>query len=203
MAHCKIIDAVLDLDVSPAATTLVAACTDAVRVFALCGNYLVCQHEVSIKMASKVLFSRTGHVVNIVQGNVVVQIDPLTGLIVGRLTGHNDVIRDIKYLWPSTVRDAYLATVDADGVLYVWDRRGARVMEHVTRSKVSALAPFWLSKSAQPTYVAMAAGGLVKIFDFERGSFAYVGQIKAGAGCEIAIKDLLFDPIKQVFIVSD
>ena len=72
VAHCKIIDAVLDLDVSPAATVLVAACTDAVRVFALCGNYLVCQHEVSIKMASKVLFSRTGHVVNIVQANLVI-----------------------------------------------------------------------------------------------------------------------------------
>ena len=101
------------------------------------------------------------------------------------------------------MRDAFLATVDADGVLYVWDRRGSRVMEHVTRSKVSALAPFWIDKGAQPTYVALAANGMVKIFDFERGSFAYIGQVKAGSNGYIAVKDILFDHVKHVFIISD
>ncbi|KAH0576778.1 hypothetical protein SS50377_20124 [Spironucleus salmonicida] len=204
VANCKIIDAILDIDINPTGTQIVAACTDAIRIFQQNGRFLICQHEIPIKMAQKVLFASTGFVVNVAQNNLIIQLDPLTGLITNQLQGHNDVIKDMKYLTPTLIRDAFLATVDADGVLYIWDRRGKRVIEHVTRSKVSSIGSFWYNRSKTPHYCLMAADGMIKIFDIINGNFVYQGVIQMFSTNSYAvIKDVIFDYQKQVFIASD
>lgn len=205
LASVKVVDSVLSVSISPAGDRVAATCTDCVRIFSQDGAYLVTAFEIPLKMTTLVRYSAGGGMLCVVRRHSCSIFDTLTNQCVALLEGHNDAIVDVAFAPGKAAQDSFIITAAADGMVYLWTRRGERVGEIIGRVHVTSVSAFERPADGTGKYpfVLINGSGLVLIGNFNTGLVVHRGALQTPDGSYLAVKSILYDDCRALLYCGD
>ncbi|CAL5980073.1 Conserved_hypothetical protein [Hexamita inflata] len=185
IAQCKVMDAILQIDLDNSGTELAVTCTDLVRFFKQNGRFLNQIHEIGVKMAQIVKYSQNS--VLICANAKVILLDRLTKRVVLNTDGHNSQISAACFCGSNLNKNQYFATADVKGMLQLWQIGVDKsLVQFNARGEFSSIQEYRVQKG-YPVLLCTVSGQVCTI-DLQRCLFEFRATVQ-GNNSFVAARD--------------